>query len=336
MSEDDCRENELPAVKKFLETANERFFPAAREDETFPMHASLISTRLTVGKLLGLAIGLYRARCSILLRTAALYYVPVAALSLFFVENNASNLLFAMVVWPVEALVNLSLIAHCVDALHGRPLAVRNAVGRGLRRLPADIGMILATMVVFGGVALVAMTPSWVGFLNADTPFDEIRHAFIDLFGGGDVEKINNLLGDALWGSFGFCLSSVLMLIVFFYLSVRWLVAEVALMTEETGPLESLRRSWNLSRDLVLRTAGYLILVFIVTALVGGLFSALVDFVLLPLVPAVDQSWKTGVSSAVSTLTSIITTPFYVIAIVLYYFDLRVRREKYEFEVAQE
>ena len=299
------------------------------------MHASLISTRLTVGKLLGLAIGLYRAQCSIFLRTAALFYVPVAALSLFYAENNASNLLFTMAVWPVEALVNLSLIAHCVDALHGRPLAVRNAVGRGLRRLPADIGMVLATMAVFGGVALVAMTPSWVGFLNADIPFDEIRHAFLDLYGGGDVEGINNLLGDVLWGSFGFCLSSVLMLAVFLYLAARWLVAEVALMTEETGPLESLRRSWNLSRDLVLRTAGYLILISIATALVGSLFSALVDFVLFPLVPAVDQSWKTGISSAVSTLTSIITTPFYVVAIVLYYYNLRVRKEKYDFEVAQ-
>lgn len=299
------------------------------------MHASLISTRLTVGKLLGLAIGLYRAHSSIFLRTAALFYVPLAALSLFFVENNASNLLFAMVVWPVEALVNLSLIAHCVDALHGRPLAVRNAVGRGLRRLPAYIGMILATTAVFGGVALVSTTPSWVGFLNADIPFDEIRHAFFDLFGGGDVEGINNLLGDALWGDFGFCLSSVLMLTVFFYLSARWLVVEVALMTEATGPLESLRRGWNLSRDFVLRTAGYLILIYIATALVGGLFSALVDFVLLPLVPAVDQSWKTGVSNAVSDLSSIITTPFYAVAVVLYYFDLRARKEKYEFGAEQ-
>lgn len=300
------------------------------------MQTSITSTPLTVGKLLGLAFGLYRAHSSIFLRTAALFYVPVAALSLFFVKNNTPNFLFSIVVWPVDALVNLSLIAHCVDSLHSRPLAVRAAVGRGLRRLPAGLGMILAMMAVLGGVALVSMIPAWVGFLNADIPFDEIRHAFFDLVSGGGIDRINNLLGDALWGAFGFYLSSVLMLIVFFYLSVRWLVAEVALMTEETGPLESLRRSWNLSRDLVLRTAGYLILVFIVTALVGGLFSALVDFVLLPLVPAADQSWKTGVSSAVSTLTFIITTPFYIVAIVLYYYDRRVQKEKYSFGVAQE
>lgn len=125
------------------------------------------------------------------------------------------------------------------------------------------------------------------------------------------------------------------MLTVFLYLSARWLVAEVALFTEETGPLESLRRSWNLSRDLVLRTTGYLVLIAIATALVAGLFSALVDFGLFPLLPAVNQSWKTGIRYAVSELSSIITTPFYVIALVLYYFDLRVRKEKYDFEVVQ-
>ena len=52
------------------------------------MHASLTSTRLTVGKLLGLTIGLYRTHCGIFLRTAAIFYVPVAALSFFFVENT--------------------------------------------------------------------------------------------------------------------------------------------------------------------------------------------------------------------------------------------------------
>ena len=294
------------------------------------MHASLTSTRLTVGKLLGLTIGLYRTHCGIFLRTAAIFYVPIAALSFFFVENDATNFLFTLVVWPVEAFASLSLIAHCVDSLHGRPLAVTTAVGRGLRRLPADIGMIVATIAVFTGVALVWAIPIWVGLPNADIPFDEIRYAFSDLVSRGDIEGFNNLLGDVLWSGFGFCLYLVLILTVFFYLSARWLLAEVALMAEGTGPLESLGRSWNLSRDFVLRTAGYLILLSIGMGLVG-LVGELVEFAVAALVPAVDQSWKSGLNSAVSNLLSIITTPFYVSAIVLYYFDLRVRKERYDF-----
>ncbi len=299
------------------------------------MHASLTSTDLTVGRLLGLAFGLYRAHSGILLGTAAIFYVPVAVLSFFVVENNASDILFNIVVWPVDAIVSLSLIAHCVDLLHGRPLAIRTAVGRGLRRLPADIGMMLAMTAVFGGVALVAAIPIWVGLLNADIPFAEIRYAFTDLVSRGDIAGINSLLGEFLWSGLGVCLTSVLILPVFLYLAARWLIAEVALMAEGTGPLQSLGRSWYLNRDFVLRAVGYLVLVSLVTGLVAGLFSALVEYALLPLIPAVDQSWKTGFGFVASKLSSIITTPFYVTAIVLYYYDLRVQKERYDFEVAQ-
>ena len=299
------------------------------------MHALSNSTPLTVGKLLGRTIGLYRTHSGIFLRTAAIFYVPVAALFFFFVEDNASEINFTLFVWPIEAFASLSLIAHCVDLLHGRPLAIRTAVGRGLRRLPADIGMMLATMAVFTSVALVWVIPIWVGLFNADIPFAEIRYAFTDLVSRGDIAGISSLLGEFLWSGLGVCLTSVLILPVFLYLAARWLIAEVALMAEGTGPLQSLGRSWYLNRDLVLRAAGYLILLSIVTGLVAGLFSALVEYALLPLIPAVDQSWKTGFSYAASKLSSIITTPFYVSAIVLYYFDLRVRKEKYDFEVVQ-
>ena len=299
------------------------------------MHATSTPTPLTVGKLMGRTIGLYRTHIGIFLRTAAIFYLPVAALSFFFVENNATSFLFTLVVWPVEAFASLSLISHCVESLHGRPLAVRTAIGRGLRRLPAHIGMTLATTAIYGGVALVWAIPIWVGLLNADIPFDEIRYAFSDLVSRGDIEGFNNLLGNALWGGIGSCLTGVLILIASLFLSARWIVAEVALMAEGTGPLDSLGRSWNLSRDFVLRSAGYLILISIAMGLVGGLIGVLVAFVSASLLPAYDQSTQAGFNDAVSKLLSIITTPFYVTAIVLYYFDLRVRKERYDFGAVQ-
>ena len=299
------------------------------------MHATSTPTPLTVGKLLGRTIGLYRTHSGIFLRTVAIFYVPVAALSFFFVEDNATSFLFTLLVWPVEAIVNLSLISHCVESLHGRPLALRTAIMRGLRRLPAHIGMTLATTAIYGGVTLVLALPIWAGLLNADIPLDEIIYTFADLVSRGDVERINKVLGDVSWSAIGFCLSGLLIAIVLLYLSARWLVAEVALMAEGTGPLESLGRSWYLSRDFVLRTASYLILLSIVTGLVGGLVGALVDFAVDAVAPSVDQSWKSGLNYAVWKLLSIIATPFYVSAIVLYYFDLRVRKERYDFEVVQ-
>ena len=160
------------------------------------MHATSTPTPLTVGKLLGRTIGLYRTHGGIFLRTVAIFYVPVAALSFFFVEDNATNFLFTLVVWPVEAFASLSLISYCVESLHGRPLAVRTAVGRSLRRLLADFGMMVATTVVYGGVVLVLAIPIWVGLLFADMPLDEIIYTFADLVSRGDVERINKVLGD--------------------------------------------------------------------------------------------------------------------------------------------
>lgn len=107
-------------------------------------------------------------------------------------------------------------------------------------------------------------------------------------------------------------------------------------MVEGTGPLESLGRSWNLSRDFVLRTVGYLLLLSIVMGLVGALSGALVEFAPGALLPANDQSTQFGLSNAVSHLLTIFIIPFQVTAIVLYYFDLRVRKEKHRFEVVQE
>ena len=280
------------------------------------MHTPSTPTPLTVGKLMGQTIGLYRTHGGIVLRTVAIFYVPVAALSFFFVEDNATNFLFTLLVWPVEAIVNLSLISHCVESLHGRPLALRTAIMRGLRRLPAHIGMTLATTAIYGGVTLVLAIPIWAGLLNADIPLVEIIYTFADLVSRGDVERINNVLDDVSWSGIGFCLSGLLIGIVLLYLSARWLLAEVALMAEGTGPLNSLRRSWNLSRDYVLRTAGYLILLSIVMGLFGALIGALVNFAVVALAPAVDQSWQSGSNYAVSNLLSIITTPFYVSAIV--------------------
>ena len=73
-------------------------------------------------------------------------------------------------------------------------------------------------------------------------------------------------------------------------------------------------------------------LLSIVMGLVGGLIGALVGFASVTLLSAYDQSTQAGFNSFVSNLLDIFIMPFYVTVIVLYYFDLRVRKEKYDFE----
>ncbi len=155
---------------------------------------------------------------------------------------------------------------------------------------PAHIGITAAATAVFSGVTLVLAAPTWVGFLNSDLSLDEISDAFSAPANPGQVELVFKVLGSALWGGPGICLSGLPVPIALFYLPIRWRVAEVALMAEGTGPLQSLHRSWNLSRGFVLRTTGYLLLILFAMGLVGGAVGLAVDSAVDALFPELDQS----------------------------------------------
>ena len=296
------------------------------------MLASSTSRRLTVGKWLGLTLTIYRTHAGPLLRTAAVFLFPVAVLSFFF-DDTLTSFLLPFIVWPITTIANLSLISLCNELLHGRPLAVRAAVGQGLRRLLAYLGLSIAESSVYLVLFLLLSFPVLSGLDSTGLAFNELRHTFMAMLDQGEVNSLFTLLAEAVPVGLGYCSLGVVVVILFIYLSSRWLVAQAALMVEETGPLDSLGRSWQLSQGFVMRTVGYTFLLAIALGLVGGLTGQLIEFALVRLLPAIDTSSRLGLSSTITYLLSILTTPFYICAVVLYYFDLRVRKEKYDFEV---
>ena len=296
------------------------------------MLASSTSRRLTVGKWLGLTLTIYRTHAGPLLRTAAVFLFPVAVLS-FFVDDPRTLFLLPFIVWPITTIANLSLISLCNELLHGRPLAVREAVGQGLRRLLAYLGLSIAESSVYLVLFLLLSFPVLSGLDSTGLSFNELRHTFMVMLDQGEVNSLFTLLAEAVPVGLGYCSLGVVIVILFIYLSSRWLVAQAALMVEGTGPLDSLGRSWQLSHGFVMRTVGYTLLLAIALGLVGGLTGQLIEFALVRLLPAFDTSSRLGLSSTITYLLSILTTPFYICAVVLYYFDLRLRKEKYDFEV---
>ena len=296
------------------------------------MLASSTSRRLTVGKWLGLTLTIYRTHAGPLLRTAAVFLFPVAVLS-FFVDDTLTSLRLPFIVWPITTIANLSLISLCNELLHGRPLAVRAAVGQGLRRLLAYLGLSIAESSVYLVLFVLLLFPVLSGLDSTGLSFNELRHTFMAMLDQGEVNSLFTLLAEAVPVGLVYCSLGVVVVILFIYFSSRWLVAQAALMVEGTGPLDSLGRSWQLSQGFVMRTVGYTLLLAIALGLVGGLTGPLIEFALVRLLPAIDTSSRLGLSSAITYLLSILTTPFYICAVVLYYFDLRVRKEKYDFEV---
>lgn len=296
------------------------------------------STPLTVGKLIGRTLGVYRTHFGIFLRTTAIIYIPLAGLAFFFARGVIGGTVFSIVILPVQAVAHLAVIAHCVESLHGRPLAVRTAIVNSLRRLLVYFGMAAASTAVLAGMFIVLAIPVLIIFLATDFPLPVFRDVFTTPVPPEDIdaqarqiESIMNVIDSALPGLLGFCLAGVFYFIVFMYMAARWLMSDVAIMAEGTGPIESLSRSWDLSRNFVLRTAGYLLFLSVISGVIAGLINVFLGFGLPILFSSLDRELQEGLNISIAILAPIFIMPFYTTAYVLYYFDLRVRKERYDF-----
>ena len=298
------------------------------------------ATPLTVGKLVSRTLGMYGTHFGIFLCTTAIFYVPLAALAFFFARGAFGATVFSIVILPVQAVASLAIISHCVESLHGRPLAIRTAIKNSLRRLLVYFGMVAASMAVLAGILVVLAIPVTITLLATDFPFTVFRDAFTTSIPHDDidalarqVESMMNVIDRAIPGLLGFALAGVFCLIVFVYMGARWLMSGVAIMVEGAGSIESLRRSWDLSRNFVWRTVGYLLLLSVLSGVIASLLSVFFGFGLPTLLPGQEQKLLDGLTSSIGILASLFVLPFHTTACVLYYFDLRIRKEKYDFGV---
>jgi hypothetical protein len=116
------------------------------------------------------------------------------------------------------------------------------------------------------------------------------------------------------------------------YVSVRWTAATPAVIVEKLGPVEALRRSWALIQNNWWRTVGLTLLLSLLGAAIaqGPAFLAGIFTVLL----TKNLVWQQIISGGITTIINLIYLPIQLIAITLYYFDLRVRKEGYDLETA--
>jgi hypothetical protein len=108
------------------------------------------------------------------------------------------------------------------------------------------------------------------------------------------------------------------------YLGVRWSLVVAAMMAEDIGPIRGLGRSWNLVSGSWWRTFGILLIVGILQTVISYAL-----FILFGLIAAVFSTgdFQAALVQVGSTLLSAVVSPITTIAVVLLYFDLRVRKE---------
>jgi hypothetical protein len=108
------------------------------------------------------------------------------------------------------------------------------------------------------------------------------------------------------------------------YLAVRWSLSVAAMMAEDIGPIASMSRSWSLVRGQWWRTFGIILIVLIMRSIIGAALGFLFGIIA---GVATTGDVQLAVVAVGSTLLGAIISPLVTIAIVLLYFDLRVRKE---------
>lgn len=117
---------------------------------------------------------------------------------------------------------------------------------------------------------------------------------------------------------------------------VGWLVVVPAMFVEDAGLVQAMGRSWRLVERSWWRTFLVIFLLFIiqyVARVALNAFIALAQYLLLIVAPS---GLVLGISAATQVIVESLVNPILQIAIVLVYFDLRVRREGLDlFQLAQ-
>jgi hypothetical protein len=141
---------------------------------------------------------------------------------------------------------------------------------------------------------------------------------------------------------FGYALAIVLMLVMFcllplwIWIWVGWVAVLPVMFIEKTGLIAAMGRSWRLVEGRWWRTFLIVLLVFILVYVVQTALGAFVLGAQLLVEIILSSVATTWIFAAASIVVASLVNPVLQIAVVLIYFDLRVRREAIDlFQLAQ-
>jgi hypothetical protein len=130
-------------------------------------------------------------------------------------------------------------------------------------------------------------------------------------------------------------LASALGVIVLFvgaiFVFVRTVVSTPVLLVEDVGPGAAFKRSWSLVGGRWWATFATVLIVYIITAVVGGILQVAL---IVPLLGGSGSELLGAVLTGLAqVLTNVVTLPLTAGVITLIYFDLRVRKEGFDLEL---
>jgi hypothetical protein len=207
-----------------------------------------------------------------------------------------------------------ALTAAVADSYLDRPVSFDRGYAAMWKRIKPLIGAI----VIQAGATIAVFLPLIAIFLMALLPG-------LDTTGGP-----TSLLG-LICFVYLFLIAGVVAVV---YIFMRWTVVVPAIMVEDLGAREGLRRSWQLVEGYWWRTLGLSILIAILSSIITGAPIALITGIITVAFRDIDFVTISLITAIVTALVTTIFVPLQLIATTLYYFDLRVRREGFDLETA--
>jgi hypothetical protein len=313
-----------------------------------------INRPLGLGELLDGAFRIYRAHFARLVLTAAIFLVPVGVLSTLLLGatvGSFTELLLAAGGEPIDSefdpglgavgaylltgllgylasgLTYVSLTSQVAGLLQGKDLTAGASIRRGARRLLPFIGMVLlAGLAVVGLLLALYIVLFFVVFAMA------MALGAIGAIGEGSGMGAAAVALAVVVFVF-YMAAIVAVFIPIGLLLARWVAAPTLVVAESLGPVASLSRSWQLTRNNLWRTFGYLALLAIFNFVVLGLPLAVLQWLLIFALTTQWYGWLSGLLIGLSYLINVLWIPFMVLALVIFYFDLRVRNESLDLEL---
>ena len=257
---------------------------------------------LAVGEIIDVAIKIWRRHLPTLARIVFVVVAPVQILSAVVAASvTPSDTGFETVGPDGEVTVDTGALAAWV-------------AGTVTAQLLAALAVLIASAAVVRAVstAYLGGTPEWKESLRA----------------------VSGRLGSLIWLAFlmvaGLGLALLALVVPFFWLGVSWSLAFPVLIAEGLRGTGALGRSFRLVKGRWWPTFGALVLAFMLQ-----FFVDLVLHLPLGLLFVIDGDSLAGlaVSTVVSIISSVLTTPFMAAVLVLIYFDLRVRKEGFDLQL---
>lgn len=208
--------------------------------------------------------------------------------------------LLAGVLGSIGALAFSAVVA---EDYHSRPAETGVVLRASLRRAPSALVFMLVTGLLIAGLIVLGLLGISVATLVLPT-------AAV----GGPGVFLALIIGVGL-------------AVAIVYLTMRWAPAYAAMIEEDVGWRQALRRSWHLSGDNVLRIFAVSATVAILTALLSSILGAIFDAFLTALAGTVLGLDPLVASTIALAMAGVIVSPAMPVLMAVLFFDLRIRRD---------